>query len=111
MMEVYGVDIDRPSVGCLTLCSLVSQLGGGSRVWLALAGNDGMSVDQMLMASLVNQMRLLSWGLGGGKGKKPELIEFSGGGKKNDVRYGVSVSTDDLIKYMGNHIPGMEGGE
>lgn len=111
MMEVYGVDIDRPSVGCLTLCSLVSQLGGGSRVWLALAGNDGMSVDQMLMASLVNQMRLLSWGLGGGKGNKPELIEFSGGGKKNDVRYGVSVSTDDLIKYMGNHIPGMEGGE
>lgn len=63
-----------------------------------------MSVDQALMASVHNSLLIIQWQLGGGKGKKPKLIEFSGG-KSKDEHYGVAVSTEKLIKYMGDHIP------
>lgn len=87
-----------------TLADLISGLGEGSRLWVALFANAGRSFGEIVTASLLNQVRMALWN---GKGKKPDLIDLSppNTAKEQVEHYGMAVTTAELIELMGDHIP------
>lgn len=105
MMQTYGLresDIGA-RVTVSEFCTYVSQLGPGSRLWVALYGNAGRSFGDIVAAATLNQVKLALWD---GKGKQPSLIDL--GEKKpsnaKEKRYGKPVTTRRLVELMGDHI-------
>lgn len=106
MMQTYGLresDIGA-RVTVSEFCTYVSQLGPGSRLWVALYGNAGRSFCEIIAAATLNQVKMAFWD---GKGKQPALIDL--GGKKQssnakEERYGKPVTTRRLVELMGDHI-------
>jgi len=71
-------------------------------------GNAGRSFGEIMAAATLNQIRMALWS---GKGKKPELIDLDPPQVKQSRKdgrtehYGVAITTEELIRLMGDHIP------
>lgn len=87
-----------------TLADLISGLGEGSRLWIAMFANAGRSFGEIVAAATFNQIRMALWN---GKGKKPDLIDLDPPNtvKEQTEHYGMAVTTAELIELMGDHIP------
>lgn len=90
-------------VPCSALCTLIAQLGPGTRLSIAHnGGNAGRSFTELVAAATYNQLKMMCWD---GKGPKPTLIDL--GQEQDDKRterYGKGVTTARLVQLMGDHI-------
>lgn len=82
----YGIDLDaalvpgspayvRPAV----MLDLIDGLSQQAAYWRAVAPDDaGWGLREQLLAQQIDDFRLFCWGMGGGKGKRPEPIPRPG---------------------------------
>jgi hypothetical protein len=80
---------------------LAAELPLGSRFVGALNPEASWTLDQCLLAGILNAVRGLTWGLGGGKGKRPKPVEPPRK-KRNEHGEYVSLSTRE-VQEMLNH--------
>lgn len=75
LQQTFGVNLrDIETEGVAHVATLSSQLGSGSRVAGTQTKYGDWSIDQQLLAGLLNQLKMIAYGMGGGKGERPELI-------------------------------------
>lgn len=108
MQQVFGVNLrNARGVGVAHLAALApSLLTGGTRVAAHFDPAYEWTRDQILAAAIVDQLRALQWGLGGGKGPKPQSVipkvgrKGDGEGKR---RIGIAVPVERIDELFGIH--------
>jgi hypothetical protein len=84
------VSIDDLGVGLswADLRALVRTASFDSSLLAEIAGfAPGVRMSHMLQAAVVNEVRALAYGLGGGKGPKPKLIDLTADDKRDEIKF------------------------
>lgn len=108
MQQVFGINLRQiGGVGVAHVAALApSLLTGGTRVAAHFDPAYEWTRDQILAAAIVDQLRALQWGLGGGKGQKPQTVmpkvgrKADGEGKR---RIGIAVPVERIDELFGIH--------
>lgn len=95
--RVYGLDIT--TLGAWEAAQLAANLPDGSMVWRALDVPRAWTMDQHLLATLVDQWQMWMWGQSDPKrrGRKPRPLPRPGDGKSHSMR-------DDTITMSANQL-------
>ena len=107
MQQEFGINLRSiDGVGVAHVAALApSLLVNGTRVAAHFDPAYGWTRDQILAASIVDQLRLLQWGIGGGKGPRPKsVIPTPGDSKKSGEgvrRIGIAVPIDRIDELFG----------
>lgn len=94
-------DVWRGRIGVLRCADLVYNLPAGSVSWQAVDSPAAWTVQDYLMAQMVDDFRMFCHGLGGGNGKPPKPLPRPGVSAESDRRSSVmSMTPEEMDEFL-----------